>query len=152
MQVLCDLARGTCIRIQPDYYCIMQMILPEFRQSSRESIVSSFLAAVNASSGSNASQLLNPIFVKLQQLRDEIIQIPQDLNDIAGLEGLIARSKEYLAIWDFTCKKLSLSAELALPAWHDSLAGKELPGSSKTERLSVPVSYTHLTLPTICSV
>jgi len=113
----------------------MQIVLPEFRQSVKCDIAS-LLMRVGSSSFSGLHKL-KPTFSKLQQLRDSLVQISPHIYDKVELEKLIDKAKEYLTMWNFISEKLNLNTESSLPTWRDTLTGKEMPGSSRTEYLSV---------------
>eukprot|EP00826_Nyctotherus_ovalis_P030033 TRINITY_DN2383_c0_g7_i2.p1 TRINITY_DN2383_c0_g7~~TRINITY_DN2383_c0_g7_i2.p1 ORF type:complete len:131 (-),score=9.82 TRINITY_DN2383_c0_g7_i2:47-439(-) len=105
-------------------------------------------------SGTEAAAQLDPILKNFSETRDELLQPASHRNDSDALQRLIQNANMYISMWT-TISGCIPFGQSDVRAGVNSL-GKHCSAAYVARllhaRAHVPVSYTHLTLPTICSV
>ena len=95
---------------------------------------------------------LSEHFVDLTQLAFDCVHVPVVPLQVIVTEPLCARGLVLVSVWESVSLPLGLAALQVLPSEPDHVLAPEghclLPSHDPPN----PVSYTHLTLPTICSV
>ena len=123
----------------------MKMFVPTFNRTCLFSV--SFLSLQLV--GNTLSLPLNHIFNSLAQTEDSAVQASMLRGTLAGLSG--KRDLAAPASWKTLRSKLVRSKDPEVVKLADQLS--QIFGDlSVSEDALKPVSYTHLTLPTICSV
>jgi len=111
------------------------------KQGEKVDLYTPLLKSVEDSSGPQISSALEPVFKKLQQYRDEFLQISGYRSNTSDLEKLTIKAKAYLTMWDaisqsFTFGKEKGSVDIKF-TWYDSYTHeKKTTTNPKTERLA----------------
>lgn len=111
------------------------------KQGEKVDLYKPLLSNVEAIGGAQISSQLEPVLKRLQQYRDDLLQLAGFRNDSVALEKLAGESKEYISIWNnisqsFTFGKSKESIDIRF-TWYDShTREKKVTTNSATERLA----------------
>lgn len=112
------------------------------KQGEKVDLYKPLLRIIEATSGAEISNQLEPVLKRLQQYRDDLLQVAGYRNDNVALEKLVAETKEYISMWNnvsqgFTFGKAKESVDVRF-TWYDShTREKKTTTNPATERLAI---------------
>jgi programmed cell death 6-interacting protein len=112
------------------------------KQGEKLDLYKPLISTIEATNGPQVANQLEPVLKRLQQYRDNIIQVAGYRNDNVALEKLANESKEYISIWNnisqsFTFGKAKESINIRF-TWYDSYSReKKVTTNAATERLAI---------------
>eukprot|EP00826_Nyctotherus_ovalis_P001221 TRINITY_DN1016_c0_g1_i11.p1 TRINITY_DN1016_c0_g1~~TRINITY_DN1016_c0_g1_i11.p1 ORF type:complete len:675 (+),score=180.50 TRINITY_DN1016_c0_g1_i11:229-2253(+) len=112
------------------------------KQAEKVNLYKGIMSSIEASAGSQVSAQLEPVLKRLQQYRDNLLQVAGFRNDSVALEKLADEAKEYISIWNnisqsFTFGKSKGSVDVKF-TWYDSnTSEKKVTTNAATERLAM---------------
>eukprot|EP00826_Nyctotherus_ovalis_P001219 TRINITY_DN1016_c0_g1_i1.p1 TRINITY_DN1016_c0_g1~~TRINITY_DN1016_c0_g1_i1.p1 ORF type:complete len:622 (+),score=216.51 TRINITY_DN1016_c0_g1_i1:229-2094(+) len=112
------------------------------KQAEKVNLYKGIMSSIEASAGSQVSAQLEPVLKRLQQYRDNLLQVAGFRNDSVALEKLADEAKEYISIWNnisqsFTFGKTKESIDVKF-TWYDSnTREKKVTTNAATERLAM---------------
>lgn len=112
------------------------------KQGEKVDLYKPLMKAIEASSGSQIASQLEPVLKRLQQHRDNLLQVAGYRNDSVALDKLADECKEYISMWNnisqgFTFGKSKSSVDIRF-TWYDSnTREKKVTTNAATEKLAM---------------
>lgn len=112
------------------------------KQGEKVDLYKPLMSAIESANGPQVSTQLEPVLKRLQQYRDNLLQVAGFRNDSVALEKLADEAKEYISIWNnvsqsFTFGKSKESINVKF-TWYDShTREKKVTTNAATERLAI---------------
>jgi len=112
------------------------------KQGERVQLFEPLMKSIQSSSGEEIAGQLEPMLKRLQQYRDDLLQISAYRNDNIKLEMLANECKEYISMWNniaqsFTFGKFKSSVDVKF-IWYDShTRKKKVSTNPNTEKLAM---------------
>ena len=118
------------------------MLSLAIKQSEKIDLYTLLLKSVEEANGPQVSAQLEPTFKKLQQLRDDLLQISNFRNDGVAMEKLADEAKTYVSIWAGISQSFTFGSERGSIntrfTWYDSYTReKKATTNPMTERLAM---------------
>jgi hypothetical protein len=112
------------------------------KQGEKVDLYKSLMKSIQSTSGEQIATQLEPVLKRLQQCRDNLLQIAGYRNDSTALDKLADECKEYISMWNnisqsFTFGKSKSSIDVKF-IWYDSnTREKKVSTNASTEKLAM---------------